>query len=303
MKHILSISDLTKDEILSIICSALELKEKRKAGKVTDLLKNKSLGMIFEKSSTRTRISFEVAMADLGGHALYLSTADLQLGRGETIGDTASVISRYLHAITARVYSHDTVVELARHSSVPVINALSDKEHPCQLLSDLMTIIEYKGNAEGLKLTWIGDGNNVCNSAILMCAIMGMRIMVACPKGYEPDADIVQQAIDMGGDVTITDDIQAAAKGADVLYTDAWVSMGNEAEREQRFKDLALYQINDELLSHAKNDCIVLHCLPAHRGEEITEEVMKGVHSAILDQAENRLHVQKALLVSLLTKK
>jgi len=303
MKHILSISDLTKDEILSIIYSALELKEKRKAGKITDLLKNKSLGMIFEKSSTRTRISFEVGMADLGGHALYLSTDDMQLGRGETIADTASVISRYLHAITARVYSHETVVELARHSSVPVINALSDKEHPCQLLSDLMTIIEYKGNVEGLKFAWIGDGNNVCNSAILMCAIMKMKIVVACPNGYEPDGDIVQQAIDMGGDVTITNDVQAAAKGADVLYTDVWVSMGDEDEREQRLKDLAPYQINDKLLGHAKNDCIVLHCLPAHRGEEITEEVMSGVHSAILDQAENRLHAQKALLVSLLTEK
>lgn len=303
MKHILSISDLTKDEILSIIYSALELKEKRKAGKITDLLKNKSLGMIFEKSSTRTRISFEVCMADLGGHALYLSTDDMQLGRGETIEDTASVISRYVHAITARVYSHSTVEELARHSSVPVINALSDKEHPCQLLSDLMTIIEYKGNVEGLKLTWIGDGNNVCNSAILMCAIMGMRIVVACPNGYEPDEDIVQQAIDMGGDVTIMNDVHEAVKGADVLYTDVWVSMGDEDEREQRLKDLAPYQINDWLVLHAKNDCIVLHCLPAHRGEEITEEVMKGVHSAILDQAENRLHAQKALLVSLLTEK
>ena len=303
MKHILSISDLTKDEILGIIYSALELKEKRQAGKITDLLKNKSLGMIFEKSSTRTRISFEVGMADLGGHALYLSTDDMQLGRGETIEDTASVISRYLHAITARVYSHDTVEELARHSSVPVINALSDKEHPCQLLSDLMTIIEYKGNVEGLKFAWIGDGNNVCNSAILMCAIMGMQIVVACPKGYEPDEDIVQQAIDMGGDVTITDDVQAAAKRADVLYTDVWVSMGDEDERDKRLKDLAPYQINAELVGHAKNDCIVLHCLPAHRGEEITEDVMKGVHSAILDQAENRLHAQKALIVSLIAEK
>ncbi len=303
MKHILSISDLTKDEILTIIYSALELKEKRQAGKITDLLKNKSLGMIFEKSSTRTRISFEVGMADLGGHALYLSTDDMQLGRGETIEDTASVISRYLHAITARVYSHDTVEELARHSSVPVINALSDKEHPCQLLSDLMTIIEYKGNVEGLKFAWIGDGNNVCNSAILLCAIMGMQIVVACPKGYEPDEDIVQQAVDMGGDVTITEDVQAAAKRADVLYTDVWVSMGDEDERDKRLKDLAPYQINAELVGHAKNDCIVLHCLPAHRGEEITEDVMKGVHSAILDQAENRLHAQKALIVSLLTEK
>lgn len=285
---------------MALLDSADDLKAKRAKGTVVEMLKNKSLAMIFEKSSTRTRISFEVAMAELGGHALYLNPRDLQLGRGESIGDTAQVMSRYVHGIMARVYSHSTLEELSQFAQVPVINGLSDKEHPCQLLADLQTIREYKGMFEGMKLAWIGDGNNVCNSAILAAAITGMRMVAACPEGYEPDPDIVSRARELGGHVEIISDPAAAADGADILYTDVWVSMGDEEERDQRVRDLAPYQVNEALVNRAKHDCIVLHCLPAHRGEEITAEVLGGPHSAILDQAENRLHAQKALLIKLM---
>lgn len=300
MKHLLSMADLSHDEIMEILEMAEDLKEKRTRGKVTDLLKNKSLGMIFEKSSTRTRVSFEVGMADLGGHALYLNYRDLQIGRGETIADTAQVLSRYLAAITARVNSHSTVAELAKYSTIPVINALSDQEHPCQILADFLTIMEYKSHLKGLKLTWVGDGNNVCNSMILGSAIMGMEIAVACPPGYEPDNDIVAQAKEIGGEVLITADPLEAATDADVLYTDVWVSMGDEDEREKRLNDLKDYQINSRLVEAAKNDVIVMHCLPAHRGEEISAEVMDGPHSVVFDEAENRLHAQKALILKLM---
>ncbi len=301
MTHLLSISDLKCEELTQLLDVASELKEKRGRGADADMnadpLKNMSLGMIFEKASTRTRVSFEVAMTELGGHALYLNAADLQLGRSETICDTARVLSGYIHAITARVYSHETVQELARCADIPVINALSDLEHPCQLLADLLTIREQKGTLEGLRIAWIGDGNNVCNSLILASAIVGMELVVACPAGYEPDSDILAQARDLGCDVTITHDPTKAAEGADVLYTDVWVSMGDEEEEEKRLQDLAGFQINTGLLEHAKPDCIVLHCLPAHRGQEITGEVLDGPHSVVLDQAENRLHAQKALLL------
>ena len=300
MKHLISMADLTHDEINELLDMAEDLKEKRLRGKVTDLLKNKSLGMIFEKSSTRTRVSFEVAMCDLGGHALYLNARDMQLGRGETVGDTSEVLSRYLYGIIARVYSHETVKQLAEHSSIPVINALSDKEHPCQILADLLTIREYKCGLAGLKYAWVGDGNNVCNSAIIGCALMGMKAAVACPPGYEPDEDIVELARELGGNITITNDPHEAAKDADILYADVWVSMGDEDEREQRLKDLAPYQINTELVEQAKPDVIVMHCLPAHRGEEISAEVMDGPHSVVFDQAENRLHAQKALLMKMM---
>jgi len=300
MKHLISIADLSNEEILDILNVAEDLKEKRLRGKVTDLLKNKSLAMIFEKSSTRTRVSFEVGMADLGGHSLYLNYRDIQIGRGETVADTARVLSGYVHGITARVNRHDTVKQLAEHATVPVINALSDKEHPCQILADLLTIQEYKNRLVGLKYAWIGDGNNVCNSAILGCAIVGMDITVACPEGYEPDDDIVAQAREMGGNVTITNDPLEAAKDADVLYTDVWISMGDEDEREKRMQDLANYQINSELVGLAKHDAIVMHCLPAHRGEEITAEILDGPHSVVFEQAENRMHAQKALLIELM---
>lgn len=300
MKHLISMADISNEEIIELLDLAEDLKEKRLRGKVTDLLKNKSLAMIFEKSSTRTRVSFEVGMADLGGHSLYLNFRDIQIGRGETVADTARVLSGYVHGITARVNSHDTVMDLAEHASVPVINALSDKEHPCQILADLLTIQEYKNRLDGLKYAWIGDGNNVCNSAILGCAIVGMDIAVACPVGYEPDKDIVAQARKMGGNVTITNDPAVAAKDADVLYTDVWISMGDENEVEKRMHDLANYQINSELVALAKHDAIVMHCLPAHRGEEITAEVLDGPHSVVFEQAENRLHAQKALLIKLM---
>ncbi len=293
-------TDLTSDEIIEILDMAEDLKEKRVRGKVTDLLKNKSLAMIFEKSSTRTRVSFEVAMSDLGGHSIYLNSRDIQIGRGETVSDTAQVLSRYVAGITARVNSHKTVEELAEHSQVPVINALSDLEHPCQILADFLTIREYKNSLKGLKFAWIGDGNNVCNSLILGCALVGMEIAVACPEGYEPNADIVAKGRELGGHINVTNDPQEAARDADVLYTDVWVSMGDEEEREKRLSDLADYQINSKLVGLSKHNVIVMHCLPAHRGEEISADVMEGPHSVVFDQAENRLHAQKALILKLM---
>ena len=300
--HLISIADLSVEDIDDILDMAEDLKKKRYAGVKTDYLKNKSLAMIFEKSSTRTRVSFEVGMTDLGGHALYLDTGTTQLGRGETIEDTARIISGYAHGIMIRANSHDTVVKMAKNSRVPVINGLTDLEHPCQILADLMTIREHKDHFEGLKFAWVGDGNNVCNSWILASAIVGMKMAIACPSGYEPDPRVVKKAKAMGGDITITKDPKTAARSADILYTDVWVSMGEEAEKEKRRNDLKNYQINGSLLKLANKDCLVLHCLPAHRGEEITDEVIKCPNSVIFDEAENRLHAQKALLVRLLGK-
>ncbi len=300
--HLLSIADLSVDEVKGILDMAEDLKAKRKAGVVTDVLKNKSLAMIFEKSSTRTRVSFEVGMTDLGGHAVYLDPITMQLGRGETVADTARILSGYAHGIMIRAKTHETVVEIANNSGVPVINGLTDLEHPCQALADLMTIRERKSQFTGLKFAWVGDGNNVCNSLILASAMMGMKMTVACPPGYEPDKGIVNMAKSMGGEPIITADPKKAAKDADILYTDVWVSMGDEAEKKKRLKDLHDYQINAGLVKLAKKDCVVLHCLPAHRGEEITDDVIRCPNSAIFEQAENRLHVQKALLVKLLGK-
>lgn len=299
-KDVLSITDLSREEIYELLESAVDLKKKRKAGEPTEFLKNKSLGMIFEKASTRTRVSFEVAMTDFGGHALYLNSRDIQVGRGETIEDTARILSGYLHGIMARVMSHETVKKLAEYSTIPVINALSDREHPCQILGDFMTIMEHKKKFEGLKFAWVGDGNNVCNSALLGSAIMGMEFVVACPKGYEPKAEFLEKAKAIGGKFTITDDPKAAAKDADIIYTDVWVSMGDEAEQEKRLKEFATFQVNTELLGVAKPDVIVMHCLPARRGLEITDEVMDGPNSVIFDEAENRLHAQKALILKLM---
>ncbi|MCM1987529.1 MULTISPECIES: ornithine carbamoyltransferase [Methanococcoides] len=300
MKHLISMTDLTQEEIIEILDMAEDLKEKRLRGKITDLLKNKSLAMIFEKSSTRTRVSFEVAMSDLGGHSIYLNARDIQIGRGETVSDTAQVLSRYVAGITARVNSHKTVEDLAKHSKVPVINALSDLEHPCQILADFLTIREYKNRLKGLKFAWIGDGNNVCNSLILGCALVGMQIAVACPEGYLPNPEIVAKGRELGGDILITTDPEEAAADADVLYADVWVSMGDEEEREKRLSDLEDYQINSNLVELAKPDVIFMHCLPAHRGEEVSAEVMDGPHSVVFDQAENRLHAQKALIMKLM---
>ncbi len=299
-KDVLSITDLSREEIYELLESARDLKAKRKAGESTEFLKNKSLGMIFEKSSTRTRVSFEVAMTDFGGHALYLNSRDIQVGRGETIEDTARTLSGYLHGLMARVMSHDTVEKLAKYSTMPVINALSDREHPCQILGDFLTIMERKNKFEGLKFAWIGDGNNVCNSALLGSAIMGMDFAIACPKGYEPKPEFLEQAKALGGNYTITDDPKVAAKDADIIYTDVWVSMGDEVEQEKRLKDFKSFQVNSELLSIATPDVMVMHCLPARRGFEITDEVMDGPCSSIFEEAENRLHAQKALILKLM---
>ena len=293
-------ADLSLEDIYGILDLAEEIKEKRNQGKVTDHLKNKSLGMIFEKSSTRTRVSFEAGMSDLGGHAIYLNPNDIQIGRGETIEDTAKVLSRYLSGVAARVYSHDTLIKLAENSTIPVINALSDKEHPCQALGDLLTIKEYKNKISNMKFVWVGDGNNVCNSLMLACAIVGMEMVVACPKGYEPAEEYVQKARKLGGVVKIMDDPLKASENADILYTDVWVSMGDEGEEAQRMKDFAGFQINEALIAVSKPDVIVMHCLPAHRGLEISAGAIDGPHSVVFDQAENRLHAQKAVLLELM---
>lgn len=298
--HLLSFADFSYTDVINLLDVASDLKEKRARGKTASALKNRTLAMLFEKSSTRTRISFEAAMTELGGHSIFLNYRDIQLGRGESIADTARVMSRYVNAIMARVYKHETLIELSNNATVPVINGLSDLEHPCQLLADLFTIREYKGKFKGLNFSWIGDGNNVCNSALLACAVTGMKITVACPEGYEPDSEMVEKAKELGGTVSITHDPMKAAKKADILYTDVWVSMGDEEEYDQRLRDFKPYQINSKLLEEARHDVMVLHCLPAHRGEEITADVLEGPNSAVFDQAENRLHVQKALLLKLL---
>ncbi len=299
--HLLSLADLSYVDIINLLDTASDLKEKRVRGKMSSAVKSRTLAMLFEKSSTRTRISFEAAMTELGGHAIYLNYKDIQLGRGESVADTARVMSRYVHAIMARVYKHETLIELSKNSTVPVINGLSDLEHPCQLLADLLTIREYKGKFKGLNFSWIGDGNNVCNSAILACALTGMKMTVACPEGYEPNREIVEKSKELGGVVSIIRDPMKAAMNADILSTDVWVSMGDEEEYDQRLLDFRPYQINSKLLEQAKHDVMVLHCLPAHRGEEITADVVDGPNSAVFDQAENRLHVQKALLLKLLS--
>ena len=300
MMHFISFADLSRQEVETLLDQADCLKRMRTDGLATEYLKNQSLAMIFEKSSTRTRVSFETGMTDLGGHALYLDPSSMQLDRGETVEDTARILSGYVHGIMIRSKDHHTVEQLARNASVPVINGLSDLEHPCQALADLMTVREYRGRFAGLKFAWVGDGNNVCNSLILASAMMGMEMVVACPPGYEPDAEIVRKAKEIGGKIAVTDDVAEAAKDADVLYTDVWVSMGQEAEREQRCRDLDGYQLNMDLILLAKKDCLVMHCLPAHRGEEITDEAMRSPNSVIFEQAENRLHAQKALLIKLM---
>ncbi|MHC1631321.1 MAG: ornithine carbamoyltransferase [Methanotrichaceae archaeon] len=301
--NLVSITDLTKEEILAILDRADEFKKERSKVNTSHILAGKSLAAIFEKSSTRTRVSLEVAMTDLGGHALYLSSRDLQLGRGETIADTARVLSRFVHGISARVYDHSTAEELARYANVPVINVLSDREHPCQILADLMTMRERFGHLEGLKLAWIGDGNNVCNSTILAAALLKMKMVVASPQGYEPNRKILEWANSLGGSTEVVTDSAEAAKGADVIETDTWVSMGDETEAAQREIAFTNYQVNSDLMKLASTEAIVLHCLPAHRGHEITDEVMDGPQSVILDQSENRLHTIKAVLEKLIASK
>jgi ornithine carbamoyltransferase len=288
------------EELKTVLDLAAELKSLRQKREPHELLPGRTLGMIFQKPSTRTRVSFEVGIYELGGAGLYLSANDLQLGRGETIKDTANVLDRYLDAIMIRTFEQDDVEELAEHSDVPVINGLTDYSHPCQALADLMTIRERLERLSGVRLAYLGDGNNVCISLMLGAARFGMRFVAAVPEGYDPDESAVtaakRAAVQMGGTVELVRDPKEAAQDADVLYTDVWTSMGQEEEAERRRSDLAAYRIDDELVSLASPESIVLHCLPAHYGEEITEEVLYGPHSAVWDQAENRLHAQKALM-------
>ena len=299
MKHLLKLSDLSSEEIIGILNLADQLKYERKNNIRHHHLEGKKLGMIFEKSSTRTRVSFEVGMYELGGHALFLSGKDLQIGRGEPIKDTVRVLSRYLDGIMIRTFAQQDVEDLAAYGSIPIINGLTDYCHPCQVLADLMTIREYKGSLKGLKLCFVGDGNNMANSLIVGGLKTGMEVSVACPDNYRPDADILARGFATGR-LTVTSDIRAAAKDADVLYTDVWASMGQEEEKAEREKVFRGYCIDADLMSVAKPDAMLLHCLPAHRGEEITDAVFEAHANDIFDEAENRLHAQKAVLVKLL---
>jgi len=299
-KSLASLDDLTKEEIEQILKTSDLLKLQLYRGQEHPLLKGKTLAMIFEKPSTRTRVSFEVGMWQLGGYALYLGAGDLQLGRGETIGDTAQVLSRYVNGIMARVFAHQTILDLVKYSRVPVINGLSDYSHPCQGLADLFTVYEKKGRLSGLKLAYVGDGNNVAHSLIYGCSKVGMTVVLGCPKGYEPDSQVVargkEEAKRNGCEVIVTNDPKEAVKGADAIYTDVWASMGKEKEQEERVKIMKPYQVNRDLVRLAKEDYIFMHCLPAHRGEEVTNEVADSRNSVIFDEAENRMHTQKALM-------
>lgn len=302
--HLLAVHDLSAQEIHALFREAAALKGMRRRALSTQRLAGKTLGLFFEKPSTRTRVSFEAGMNQLGGQSLFLSVADIQMRRGESVADTARVLSRYLDGLVIRSYEHHTVEEWARNATIPVINGLTDLHHPCQVLSDLFTVREKKRRLKGVKIAYVGDGNNVANSLIEGAALMGMTISVASPSGYEPDPAIVDWARERGhragASVEIVRDPFVAVKGADVLYTDVWTSMGREKEESRRLKVLGPYQLNERLLSAADRDAIVMHCLPAHRGQEITTEVLDGRHSVVLDQAENRLHVQKAMLIRLL---
>ena len=299
--HLLKLSDLTKEEITEILNLADQLKYEKRNGIEHHLLKGKTLGMIFEKSSTRTRVSFEAGMYDLGGSALFLSSNDLQIGRGEPVSDTARVLSRYIDGIMIRTFEQQEVEDLAKYGNIPVINGLTDYAHPCQVLADLMTIREYKGTCAGKKLCFIGDGNNMANSLIVGGIKMDMEVSIACPENHKPDAEIMKWASE-NGKFTCTTDVLEAAKDADVLYTDVWASMGQESEAELRKQEFANYQINDSVMAVAKPDAIVLHCLPAHREEEITAKVFEAHADEIFEEAENRLHAQKAVLVKLMAK-
>ena len=296
MKDLLSIADLSSKDIQGLIDSAIVLKAKR----IGTQLKGKTLAMVFEKPSLRTRVSFDVGMYELSGHSIYLSPAEIGLGKREPIEDVAEVLSRYVHGIMARTFAHNTVVQLAKYATVPVINGLSDEEHPCQILADLQTIFEKKGRLKGLSVAYIGDANNCANSLLLACAIMGMEFWIACPAGYTPTDDIMLKARDKKGQVMITDDPKIAVQDADVIYTDVWTSMGQEAESAKRRKDFAGYQVNSKLISAAKKDVIFMHPLPAHYGEEIAAGMLRKPQSVVFDQAENRLHMQKAILVKLM---
>ena len=299
--HFLKLSDFSKAELDGLFTLTRDLKAKQKKGVEHHLLKGKTLAMIFEKSSTRTRISFEVGIYQLGGHGLFISSGTSQMGRGEPIKDTARVMARYCDGVMIRTFGQEIVDEFARYSSVPVINGLTDLFHPCQIMADLFTVIEARGSYEGLKVAWVGDGNNMANTWIEAAAIFGFDLALACPKGYEPDAQVMAWAqAKAPGRITLTCDPREAVKDADVLNTDVWASMGQEAEQKEREKAFAGYQLDEALLNLAKDNCMVLHCLPAHRGEEIADDVIEGPHSAVWDEAENRLHIQKAIMASLM---
>jgi ornithine carbamoyltransferase len=290
------VADWSGDELLSVLELADDLKKRQQRREDHHLLPGRTLGMIFQKPSTRTRVSFEVGIAQLGGTGLYLAASDLQLGRGETLKDTATVLSRYLDGLMIRTFAQEDVDELARHASIPVINGLTDRAHPCQALADVVTIRERLGRLEGVRVAYLGDGNNVCASLMVAASKLGLEFVAATPEGYDPDPRAVEIAREAGGSVELVRDPREAAEGADVLYTDVWTSMGQEEERERRLADLAGYGIDEGLLRHAGAEAIVLHCLPAHYGEEITEPVLYGPQSAVWDQSENKLHSVKALM-------
>lgn len=303
-RDFLALVDYTPEEIQYLIQLAIELKRKQKAREPHELLKGKTLGMIFEKSSTRTRVSFEVGMYQLGGQALFLSKNDLQLGRGESVWDTAQTMSRYLDGIMIRTYEHRKVIELARGATVPVINGLTDLSHPCQAMADYQTILEQKGKLQGLKVAYIGDGNNMVHSLMMGAAKLGIHFAVATPEGYEPDEEIIQLSTDVsaqtGGSVLVCRDPREAIENADIIYTDVWASMGFEDEQKEREIAFQSYQVNEALVQYAKSDYLFMHCLPAHRGEEVSEPVIDGDHSIVFDQAENRLHAQKAIMAAIM---
>ena len=300
-KDFLALSQFSKAELDAIFALTKELKQKQKSGVEHHLLKGKTLAMIFEKSSTRTRISFEVAMYQLGGHPLFINGKDSQMGRGEPIKDSARVIARYCDGVMIRTFAQETVQEFAKYASVPIINGLTDLHHPCQIMADLFTVIEHKGGYQGLKFAWIGDGNNMANSWIEAAAIFGFDLTLACPEGYDPDPNVLQWARTRTvSKIVVTRDPKEAASDADVLNTDVWASMGKEEEQKIREKAFAGFQLNEELLDLARGNAMVLHCLPAHRGEEISDDVIEGPHSAVWDEAENRLHVQKAIMAMLM---
>ncbi len=305
-KDLLDVAAVPKAEVDRLLTLAADLKKKQRLGIPHPLLKGKTLGLLFQKPSTRTRVSFEAGMHQLSGHALVLPMADIQLSRGETVADTARVLSRYLDGIVIRTYDHSTVEEWAREATMPVINGLTDLSHPCQALSDLLTINEKKGKLKGIKIAYVGDGNNVANSLIEAAAKMGMIITLGCPSGYQPDQHVVDlaraEAAKTGAVIELAEDPSVAVKEADVVYADVWISMGREREQARRLKVLAPYQVNSRLVAKAKPDAMVMHCLPAHRGEEVTADVLDGPQSVVIDQAENRLHMQKAILTQLLGK-
>ena len=300
MRHFLSSADLTRDAALQVFQLASDLKQRWKAGRRGTPLAGRTMALIFEKPSLRTRVTFEVGIVQLGGRAVYLSGAEIGLGTRESVADVARNLARWVDGIAARVYAHATIETLARHATVPVINGLSDSEHPCQALADFFTLWERGVDIGAMRLAWIGDGNNVCHSVILLGALLGASTVVACPPGYEPAPRVLDAARRLGGRVEVTEDARKAAVGADVIYTDVWTSMGQEAERVRRQEAFSRYQVNETIVGFAKPSVLVMHCLPAHRGEEITDAVLDGPHSIALDQAENRLHAQKAVILTLL---